>query len=210
MISSLLAMTGFALVGAITPGPVNVLALRLGGAHCRISAFVYVMGASLSYAVITWLVGQSGHGLLKHPELLRWTQRICAAYLLWLAWRIAHAPAGDIAQPDAITSAQEMQKTLSKVFGQGVVIQCLNPKAWLVALSGVGMFVTPLTAQNIAMDNALLLFCAVSLIACLIGIGCWATLGHALTQWLNTPIRQKQLNRGLAMMLLVSVVSMLA
>ncbi|QXZ09651.1 LysE family translocator [Comamonas sp. Y33R10-2] len=211
MISSLLAMTGFALVGAITPGPVNVLALRLGSAHCRITAFVYVLGASLSYAVITWLMGQSGHGLLKHPELMRWTPRICAAYLLWLAWRLAHAPTDDAAQLKAITSPQEsLQKSLAKVFGQGVVIQCLNPKAWLVALSGVGMFVAPLAAQDMPVQTALLLFCAVSLLACLIGIGCWAALGRTLTQWLNTPMRQRRLNQSLAMLLLVSVVSMLA
>lgn len=212
MISSLLAMAGFALVGAITPGPVNVLALRLGSAHCRVTAFVYVLGASLSYALITWLMGQSGHGLLKHPELMRWTPRICAAYLLWLAWRLAHAPTTDDAAPlSTITSPQEsLQKTLTKVFGQGVVIQCLNLKAWLVALSGVGMFVAPMTTQNMPVQTALLLFCVVSLLACLIGIGCWAALGHTLMQWLNTPLRQRRLNQSLAMMLLVSVVSMLA
>jgi uncharacterized protein with PIN domain len=31
-----------------------------------------VLGASLSYALIVWLMGQSGQWLLKQPELLRW------------------------------------------------------------------------------------------------------------------------------------------
>ncbi len=70
MLSSVLAMAGFALAGAITPGPVNVLALRHGNGRAG-AAFCYVLGASVSYAVIVWLMGQSGQWLLKQPELLR-------------------------------------------------------------------------------------------------------------------------------------------
>ena len=91
MLSSVLAMAGFALAGAITPGPVNVLALRHGNGRAG-AAFCYVLGASLSYALIVWLMGQSGQWLLKQPELLRWAPRICALYLLWLAWQLAKAP----------------------------------------------------------------------------------------------------------------------
>ena len=93
---------------------------------------------------------------------------------------------------------------------QGIAIQSLNPKAWLVALSGIGMFVAPLAAHQVSLPTALLLFCAVSLLACLLGVGCWAALGHALTRWLSTPLRQRRLNQALAMVLVTSVVSMLA
>lgn len=44
----LLAMGSFALVGAITPGPVNVLALRHGSHGPRRQALLYVLGASHS------------------------------------------------------------------------------------------------------------------------------------------------------------------
>ena len=89
-------------------------------------------------------------------------------------------------------------------------MQGLNPKAWLVALSGVGMFVLPLSAAQMPLHIALAWFCAVSLTACLLGVGCWATLGRALSQWLATPARQQGLNRILALMLVISVFSMLA
>ena len=49
MSSSLLAMGVFTLVGAITPGPVNVLALRHGAARSRLVSAAYVLGASASY-----------------------------------------------------------------------------------------------------------------------------------------------------------------
>lgn len=208
MLSSVLAMAGFALAGAITPGPVNVLALRHGNGRA-VAAFCYVLGASLSYALIVWLMGQSGQWLLKQPELLRWAPRVCALYLLWLAWQLARAPRahGQAARQSAPAS---LPASPGGAFVQGVAIQSLNPKAWLVALSGIGMFVAPLAAQQVSLPSALLLFCTVSLLACLLGVGCWAALGHALTRWLNTPLRRQRLNQALAMVLVASVVSMLA
>ncbi len=208
MLSSVLAMAGFALAGAITPGPVNVLALRHGNGRA-VAAFCYVLGASLSYALIVWLMGQSGQWLLKQPELLRWAPRVCAAYLLWLAWQLAKAPAahGQAARQSAPAS---LPAGPGGAFVQGIAIQSLNPKAWLVALSGIGMFVAPLAVQQVSLPSALLLFCTVSLLACLLGVGCWAALGHALTRWLNTPLRRQRLNQALAMVLVASVVSMLA
>lgn len=208
MLSSVLAMAGFALAGAITPGPVNVLALRHGNGRA-VAAFCYVLGASLSYALIVWLMGQSGQWLLKQPELLRWAPRACALYLLWLAWQLAKAPEvhGQAARQSAPAS---LPAGPGGAFVQGIAIQSLNPKAWLVALSGIGMFVAPLAAQQVSLPSALLLFCTVSLLACLLGVGCWAALGHALTRWLNTPLRRQRLNQALAMVLVASVVSMLA
>ncbi|WP_407713966.1 LysE family translocator [Comamonas testosteroni] len=208
MLSSVLAMAGFALAGAITPGPVNVLALRHGNGRA-VAAFCYVLGASVSYAVIVWLMGQSGQWLLKQPELLRWAPRVCAAYLLWLAWQLARAPENH-GQAARESAPGALPVGPGGAFVQGIAIQSLNPKAWLVALSGIGMFVAPLAAQQVSLPTALLLFCAVSLLACLLGVGCWAALGHALTRWLSTPLRQQRLNQALAMVLVASVVSMLA
>lgn len=208
MLSSILAMAGFALAGAITPGPVNVLALRHGNGRAG-AAFCYVLGASLSYAVIVWLMGQSGQWLLKQPELLRWAPRVCALYLLWLAWQLAKAP-GAHGQAARQSAPASLPAGSGGAFVQGVAIQSLNPKAWLVALSGIGMFVAPLAAQQVSLPSALRLFCTVSLLACLLGVGCWAALGHALTRWLNTPLRRQRLNQALAMVLVASVVSMLA
>ncbi|KGH29040.1 LysE family translocator [Comamonas testosteroni] len=208
MLSSVLAMAGFALAGAITPGPVNVLALRHGNGRA-VAAFCYVLGASLSYALIVWLMGQSGQWLLKQPELLRWAPRVCALYLLWLAWQLARAP-GAHGQAARQSAPASLPAGPGGAFVQGIAIQSLNPKAWLVALSGIGMFVAPLAAQQVSLPSALLLFCTVSLLACLLGVGCWAALGHALTRWLNTPLRRQRLNQALAMVLVASVLSMLA
>ena len=100
-----------------------------------------------------------------------------------------------------------MPPALWPSFVQGVAIQTLNPKAWLFALSAVGVFALPASASG---PGALLALCAISLLACLVGVGCWAVLGRVLTQWLSTPQRQQWLHRALAALLVVSVLGMLA
>ncbi len=61
MSSSLLAMGVFTLVGAITPGPVNVLALRHGAARSRLVSAA-VLGACATVAAVAV-------GLWSHQDL---------------------------------------------------------------------------------------------------------------------------------------------
>lgn len=195
-------MAVFTLVGAITPGPVNVLALRHGAARSHRLSAAYVLGASASYAAVVWAMGQGAQWLLQAlPRLSDTARWLCAAYLLWLAWRLANAPLGG-AEPQ---TPQGSQHTLQALL-QGAAVQTLNPKAWLVALAGVGLFVLP------GADDAwaLLRFCAISLLACLVGVGSWALLGQMLSGWLRTPQRQRLFHRLLALLLVASVVAMLA
>ena len=207
MLTSLLAMAGFALAGAITPGPVNVLALRHGTQARLVPLVAYVLGASLSYAVVVWIMGQSGQLLLQLPGVAAVAPWLCAMYLLWLAWKVATAPVTQMA-----TKSDTPVDTLTprQAFAQAAALQLLNPKAWLVALSGVGMFVLPLTARGLSLHSALAWFCAVSLLACLVGVGCWALAGKALVCWLQTPRRQRIFNGVLAATLVASVLGVLA
>jgi threonine/homoserine/homoserine lactone efflux protein len=202
MISSLLAMGTFALVGSITPGPVNVLALSHGSTKTMGRSLAFVLGASLSYALVVWLMGTGAqHLLVGNPVLVSATQWMGGTYLLFLAWRIASAPTSSLQQSLRDASMRSWQ-----AFGSGLSVQALNPKAWLVALSGVGLFVLP---QAHVQAN-LWLFCGVSLLACVIGVGAWAVLGRALARWLASPMRQRHFNLALASMLALSVVSMIS
>ncbi len=206
LLSSLLAMASFALVGAITPGPVNVLALRHGSQAPRHIALLYVLGASVSYAAVVWCMGQGARQLVEGlPRLAGAAQWLCAAYLLWLAWRLARAAAHPQAAHGTTPPLQPTPAAQS--FAQGVAVQTLNPKAWLFALSAVGVFALPSAKDGPA---ALYLLCAISLLACLLGVGCWALLGRVLTGWLSTPRRQQALHYALAALLVASVLGMLA
>ena len=86
MQSFLVAMAGFTLAGAISPGPVNVVALSHGSQGQYPQAIAYVLGASLSYALVVAAMGLAGQSLLAIPAVERSAPWFCAAYLLWLAF----------------------------------------------------------------------------------------------------------------------------
>ena len=201
VISSLLAMGTFALAGAITPGPVNVLALAYGSTRTVGRPLAFVLGASLSYALVVLLMGLSAQYVLAGNaawvSVAQWTGAI---YLLWLAWKIASAP---------VSSSQatrgDSRILYWQAFGRGVSVQVLNPKAWLVALSGVGLFALP--QENARVQ--LWLFCGISLVACMLGVASWAALGNTLANWLDSPQRKRQFNRVLGCALAITVVGMI-
>ncbi len=85
---------------------------------------------------------------------------------------------------------------------QGALTQGLNPKAWLVALSGVSLFVPA------GEDRALWLFCAVSGLVCFASVACWAALGTLIRQWLQPADHQRLFNRAMAGLLVLTVLDM--
>lgn len=196
----LMAMGSFALVGAITPGPVNVLALRHGAAARRGVALAYVLGASLSYASVVWLMGVGGELVLSNPGVVQAARWVGAAYMFYLAWRIASAPPSELNGKVPSTRRSGLQTLV-----EGVLTQSLNPKAWIVALSGVSLFVLP--QENV--PQARWLFVVVSLLACFVGVGSWAWVGRALAQWLTLPARQRAFNRTMGAVLALCVIGML-
>lgn len=196
------SMAVFALLGAVTPGPVNVLAVRHGlSLHARVPV-AFVLGASLSYALVVALMGLGAGQVLNHPMVVQAARWLGAAYLLLLAWRVATSPG---AAPWHAQGSGNATRGAWAAWGQGFVLQALNPKAWLVALSGVSLFVLPQPHPL----SALALFCGVSLLACAIGVGVWAAGGRLLVDWLAPPARQSLFQRALGAALALTVVGML-
>ena len=195
--SLLLSMAGFALAMSITPGPVNLVALGSGARHGFAASLRHVVGATLGFILLLLLMGLGlGATLLQWPlaaDALRWAGVI---FLGWMAWQLL-VDSGRVEGVDGVAPS----------FWYGALMQRLNPKAWLFALSAIGVFVPP---QSTLHDGPLLTLCLMSLAACLVGVGCWALLGRALMAWLHTPGRQRALHRVLAALLLMSVLGMLA
>ena len=205
-------MASFALVGAITPGPVNIWAMRHGVQGTRWHAFSYVLGASVSYVLVVACMGMGAVQLQQWlPQWAGAARWLCAGYLLYLAWRLLRAPveAAAAATGEHAPQPPSHNHPLRQAFAQGFAIQALNPKAWLFALSAVGVFALD-GAAAAASRPALALLCVVSLLACMVGVGCWAVMGSALARWLHTPARKRWLHAVLAGLLVISIVPMLA
>lgn len=117
-----------------TPGPANMILLSTGARYGLISALPFVGGVILGKQLIIWPLG---FGLLEIAEAapgvfvaLKWA---CAAYVLWLAWRVAHARLGVSDDPDDSAPG----------FLSGLAVHPLNPKAWAMVIAGFTGFTAP-------------------------------------------------------------------
>ncbi|MEH6566545.1 MAG: LysE family transporter [Halopseudomonas sp.] len=193
MLTLVCSMLAFSLVGSVAPGPVCVVAVAAGAQAGLWRSSAYVLGASLGYTLMVLLVGLGLLGSLQHqPQLVRVLSWLGAGYLLYLAWRLATAQVA-LAGSDAADQVPG--------FWAGALAQWLNPKAWLFSTSGIGLFVS----GNPASTQTLLLFCMLSLLMCLLGVGSWALAGHLLGQRLPGARAMRCFNRGMAALLVVSV-----
>ncbi|KJY91719.1 transporter [Vibrio neptunius] len=189
----ILAMVVFAFVGAVTPGPVNLLATTTAVNDGLRAALKHVLGASIAYAIVVFATGQMMQTLVAIlPKLEVWMQLIGSSFLFYLAYQIFAAPVKGVA----------VEPVKSSGWLTGSLTQIVNPKAWLVAMSGVSLYV--LGQEN--EQYSLWLFTLVSLFVCVIGVGVWAMIGGVLANRLANPRVHRQFNRLMAIMLCASVV----
>ncbi|WP_449045163.1 LysE family translocator [Paracoccus versutus] len=186
---ALLAMASFALAASATPGPVNIIGAMTGARFGPRRALAFVSGATAGFLVL--LLG-FGAGLLAGTTWILALSRPMtlagAAYLLWLAWRLL--------RDDGRVAWRGPAGQAAPGFWSGALVQGLNPKAWLAALSSLSTFVMPLA------DPA----AGLVVFAALFGAICWASL--AAWAWGGARFGQGRLrafNRGMALILALSV-----
>lgn len=197
MMTVFLSMSIFALVGAITPGPVNIIATSSGASFGFLRTVPHVLGATVSYTLIVFLVGIGLNQLLQNSPVFTENLRyLGSAFLLYMAYKIATANS----DPDKPESNSKPPS-----FIEGVLCQGLNPKAWLVSMSGVSVFVL---SQNSA-HFYLLAYCLISFVLCFTGVATWAVAGHMIKNYLKKPGRQKRFNHIMGFLLCLTVVSIL-
>jgi threonine/homoserine/homoserine lactone efflux protein len=186
------AMVIFAFVGAVTPGPVNLIATSTAVQFGKHVAAMHVLGASIAYAIVIFVTGNTLNGLVEWlPKIKFAMQFVGSAFLCYLAYKIYTAPFSRFETGDVYHSS----------WANGALVQLLNPKAWLVAMSGVSLYVIGQSEQQ----TYLWMYTLVSLIACLVGVGLWAVVGTIFTNYLRNPSKQQSFNRAMATVLLVSV-----
>ena len=137
---AVLSFTAFALSQVGTPGPANMAMMATGARYGFRAALPFVAGVLLGKQLIIWPIG---FGLMElatqTPILFLLLKYISAAYIIWLAWRVANmrlsTDGGDIAVPDFI---------------MGLWVHPLNPKAWAMIVTGFTNFVGPETSTLVA------------------------------------------------------------
>ena len=164
----------FSLVAAITPGPSNVIIAATGSSVGMWRGLPCALGCSCGMALLLFATALGlGQTVTYHAVLLKAMNWGGAAFLLWLAWKIASADPGSPAQ-----AAKPVGFTAALLF------QWINPKAWLVAVGAVGTYLQAgAPSQTLqALEFGSLFFCA-ALPAGLV----WLGLGSMMQRLLTNP-----------------------
>ena len=123
----------FSFVGSITPGPNNMISTASGAAFGFARTVPQMLGVSLGYPLMIVAFGFGlGEVLRRAPWLHEALRYAGAAFLLYLAWRIARA-----AGPERT----EAKRPLTLL--EAALFQWLNPKAWTLSLGTIAAFTTP-------------------------------------------------------------------
>lgn len=192
--SQLLPLFLFALAGALTPGPNNMISAGSGAAFGFRRTLPQIWGVTVGFAIMVVAIGMGlGTLFLAIPYMHQTLKIVGSLYLLYLAWKIANAggPGGG--------TAVERPMTLL----QSALFQWVNPKAWTIALSIVPAFTT-VGGEHLFAEVAMIAL--VSGIVTLPSLCLWAGFGALLARLLSTPRQQRLVNYAMAALVALSVV----
>lgn len=190
----LIALATFCFVSSITPGPNNMMLLASGANFGFRRTLPHLMGVSIGFGAMVLAVGLGVGGIFTtYPALYDVLRFVGAAYMLWLAWRIATAAS----LGEGTTGAQPM------TFLQAAAFQWVNPKAWAISLGAITAFVSPQDfLAGVLIVTAV--FSAVNF-PC---VASWAGFGVVLRRFLNRPWTLRAFNVTMAALLVLSLYPM--
>lgn len=187
----LTALAAFAFVTSITPGPNNMMLLASGANFGFRRSIPHMLGIGIGFVVMVILVGA---GLMQlfdtWPTSYQILKVFSAAYMVWLAWKIAKSasPEGQSAGAKPMT------------FLQAALFQWVNPKAWTMALSSITLFAPGREFSAVLWVG--LIFGAINL-PC---VSSWTILGQKLRLILSNPTRLTAFNWTMAALLIASLI----
>jgi len=190
-----LALFVFAFVMSFTPGPNNIL-LAASGVNFGFARTVpHMVGVTIGFAILVTACS-AGLGVVfaAVPDLQLALKIAGAAYMLWLAFKVATAH-----------QSSEEGRALGRPFSflQAVAFQWVNPKAVIAALSAIAIYVRPGHEYG---DFTVLMGV---LTVCTVGaVTTWTGFGVVLRRLLRDPGRARIFNGVMALLLVASIVPM--
>jgi len=193
------ALLTFATAMSFTPGPNTMLATALAANFGLRRTLRFIVAVPAGW---TLMMLASGLGLgalvLALPGLRVIIKIIGVAYLVWMAWRLM-----------GLRTLAAAAVPPQVGFWQGVGLQFVNVKAWMLALALAGGWVTT-AAGHVATNpgERLAIVCAVITGFALTSNATYALAGSLLRRWLGVGDRLLWFNRAMALLLLATAVWM--
>ncbi|MDR7270496.1 threonine/homoserine/homoserine lactone efflux protein [Pelomonas saccharophila] len=169
-----------------TPGPNNMMLVANGAHYGYRRTLPAILGINTGGAVQTFVTCMGlGALFVAWPVLHEALKLAGTLYMLWLAWKLAVAPAASDRPPERLK------------FSQAALFQAVNPKSWVKAVTIASVFMP--TQWSVA-SGALF----VSAVGAVIGFPCismWALFGVGIGRFLSSPARRRVFNTMMAVSL---------
>ena len=176
---------------SFSPGPNTTLSTALAANGGLRHAMPFVVAVPAGWSLLLALCAAGVGALVVAVPALRWgIKALGVGYLLWLAWRLANSA----------TLGQAADDKLQIGFVQGVALQFLNIKAWLLALTLVAGWIAgqPNALHRFAIVAPVMLFYAFT------SNFTYAAMGALLRNWLAEGTRLLWFNRCMAAILVLT------
>lgn len=187
------AIIAFAITACVTPGPNNAMIMASGLNYGIRRSLPHFFGICLGFPAMVVAVGLGVASLFARYPLLHLILKLAgAAYLTYLAWRIATASVSNL--------SQRAGKPFS--FLQAAAFQWVNPKAWALA---VGATVT----YTVIADSYTTQVFILAGIFMVFGTPCillWLWFGASLKSILQDPQSVRVFNYSMATLLMASLI----
>jgi threonine/homoserine/homoserine lactone efflux protein len=193
---AVLATAAIVAVGALTPGPNNLIVFERGARQGLAGALPAVAAITCGSVILVLLVATSGGFLFQahsgwHAALLIGA----SAYLCWLGLRLLFGAPGEL---------ERLPKFLPARAWELFAFQFANPKAWAIALTAS----TALEAYR-ALDAALLDLVMLFALIPAAGLLLWSSAGARLSRHLRHPPVKRVFDRLMGALLLGSALALI-
>ncbi|WP_042428068.1 LysE family translocator [Comamonas granuli] len=173
---------------SFTPGPNTTLSTALAANRGLAHAMRFVCAVPVGWSALLLLCAGGVGAMVVAAPLLRWAiKAVGIAYLLWLAYKLSQT--ARLAEADAAR--------LDVGFWQGTLLQFVNIKAWLLALTIVAGWIA---GRDDALQR-LAVVLPVMLVFAFSSNLAYAATGAILRRWLAQGQRLLWFNRGMALVL---------
>ncbi|WP_027051202.1 LysE family translocator [Mesorhizobium erdmanii] len=195
-LDAFLALLVYAFVTSITPGPNNLMLLASGVNFGIARTVPHMLGISTGFLILLLAVGFGlGAVLTAFPALHNALKIAGAAYLLYLAWRIAMSRS-------LSTKGEVAAKPMR--FIDAAAFQWVNPKTWVMALYAMAVYTNP----DHPFTSVALISIAFAVVN-LPSVSIWAGFGTALRGFLSDPVRLRWFNIAMGVLLAATLWPML-
>lgn len=177
--TELLPLLTYSLVMSSTPGPNNLMLTASGANFGYRRSLPHILGIAAGHGPQIFLTCLGLGAVFEAWPVLHQVLRVAgAAYLVWIAWRMAGSAMGH----------KDMQKPLT--FWQALAFQAVNPKGWVKAVTIASVFMP--AGMGVFAGSALVT--AISIVINFPCVSMWTLFGVAIRRALADARHQRIFN----------------